>query len=368
MKIEDLIPNIDPNPMPGPYWLFKILLLITFLLHLLAMNMLLGSAFIALLAKFKKNQPLYQQLFENIKHKLPNLLAATITLGVAALLFVQVLYGQFFSTSSILMGWLWFMVIVILILAYYGLYYTSFRSKNGKHTTMIYLFSVIVIIFIAFIFSNNLTLSVQPAHWSAKYFNSPAGFHFHLEEATLWPRFLHFWVGALAIGGLFVALIGYFKKKKDPQLASFLIQHGGRWFMFATMAQVVIGVWFLIALPKTQMMLFMGKHMVASVFLILSIIFTLLTIFMMSRKLKGSINQVPVISISMITLAILTMMVIMRDILRDSYLRPYFKVEQLPFQTQQSVLILFLILFLVGVLLWLWMIKKFPFQKETEHE
>ncbi len=360
--MQNFIPALDPNPVPGPFWLFKLLLTVTFLLHLLAMNMLLGSAVIAFFARLKRQDEMHRRLFENLKHKLPNLLPATITLGVAPLLFVQVLYGQFLYTSSIIMGWFWFSVIILLTIAYYGYYFVSFRKSEGKFQTPVLLLSVLLTLVIAFIYSNNMTLALHPEHWAAKYFADPAGFNLHLNEPSLIPRYLHFVVAALAIGGLFVALTGYLKRKKDPEFARFLIRHGGRYFMFATMAQVIVGIWFLMALPKEQMMLFMGKNKIASAFLVLGLILTILTIIMMSRKLKGDLLQVPVFSIGMVILVIMVMMIIMRDILRESYLSPYFKLEEISFIPQWGVLILFLILFVMGTGLWLWMLKKYPFQ------
>ena len=38
MPAHDLIPSLDPIPLPAPYWVFKLLLVVTFTLHILAMN------------------------------------------------------------------------------------------------------------------------------------------------------------------------------------------------------------------------------------------------------------------------------------------------------------------------------------------
>ena len=57
--------------------------------------------------------------------------AATVTLGVAPLLFVQELFGRVFFTSSILMAWFWLAIIALLIPAYYGVYLYAFGLRNG---------------------------------------------------------------------------------------------------------------------------------------------------------------------------------------------------------------------------------------------
>src|SRR4030066_1191384 len=122
MPIDSIIPVIDPMPLPAPFWLFKFLLVFTFILHIIAMNFMLGGGIIAFFARLFSKSENHQRLFEDTSRKIPSLLAATITLGVAPLLFVQVLYGQFFYTSSILMAWPWFLVIVLLTVGYYGFY------------------------------------------------------------------------------------------------------------------------------------------------------------------------------------------------------------------------------------------------------
>jgi cell division septal protein FtsQ len=52
-------------------------------------------------------------------------------------------------------------------------------------------------------------------------------------------------------------------------------------------------------------------------------------------------------------------MSVMRDILRDAYLKPYFHPQQFAVKTQWSVFPLFLVLFIGGVVLWFVMLKRY---------
>ncbi len=204
MPPPNLIPTLDPNPLPAPYWVFQLLLIATFFLHIVAMNFVLGGGVLALVSRWcSNNHQSGERMFLDVAKKLPVLLPAAITLGIAPLLFVQVLYGQFFYTSSILMAWPWFLVLVLLTTAYYGFYYVSYRG--GRPTGRaggVMLCSVVLVFLIGFLFSNNLTLSQAPARWAGKYFANPAGWNLNLTEPTLIPRFLHFMVAAVAVGGL----------------------------------------------------------------------------------------------------------------------------------------------------------------------
>ncbi|MCI0515792.1 hypothetical protein L0128_21470 [candidate division KSB1 bacterium] len=363
MHPQTLIPEIDPNPLPGPFWLFEILLLATFLLHLLAMNFLLGGGVLALIAKWRsqKNE-YYARLFADLCKKLPNLLPATITLGVAPLLFEQVLFGQYFYTSSIILGWPWFFVLILLTLAYYGFYLVAFKhTQSAPVVNWILLLSVVCIFLIGFIYSNNFTLLETPQKWSPRYLDDPSGWNLNLDEMTLYPRYFHFFSAALAIGGLFVAAMGLFRWKKEPEYARFLIKWGGNWFMYLTMLQFIIGIWFLISLPRARMLIFMGDDLVATAAFLISMVTGLGAIFLMSNGLRRPDPRPFFYLAAGLTLITLIFMIIMRYNLRLAYLKDYFQPADFVIKTQWEVLPLFLVLFVAGIGLWVLMLRRFPF-------
>ena len=221
MIAPDLIPSPDPNALPAPYWVFKLFLLVTFLLHIVAMNAMLGGSIVALVGKWRsKGREGGNHIFFDVAKKLPVLLPATITLGVAPPLFVQVIYGQFFYTSSIIMAWPLFFVLVFITAAYYGYYYVSFRSGRAATDRIsgILLVSTILIAAVGFIYSDNFSLSQTPSRWAQKYFASPSGWSLNLSEPTLIPRYLHFVTAAIAVGGLLLILIAYSKWKTESNI------------------------------------------------------------------------------------------------------------------------------------------------------
>jgi hypothetical protein len=362
-----IIPTADPIPLPAPFWLFKLLLIVTFILHILVMNFMLGSGVLAAIAKFKaRKDENFRRLFEDLSRKIPSLLAATITLGVAPLLFLQVLYGQFFYSSSVLIGWPWFLVLIFLTLAYYGFYLIAF--KKGATTSKVgwvILLSVLLIFVVGFFYSNNMTLLLTPEQWAAKYHADPSGWNLNWGEQTLIPRFLHFFIAAMAVGGLFIASIGLFRWKQDTEYARFLIKFGGRWFMYVTMLQIAAGLWFLISLPREKMMLFMGDNVLATVALLIGIVGALAAIFFTSETLRKADPRKGFYLVSGLTIGVIIFMAIMRDALRDAYLTNYFSAKNFAVQTQWDVLILFLVLFVGGVALWLVMLKRYFFSPKT---
>ena len=104
-----VIPNPDPVGLPAPAWLLQFLLVFTFILHLLAMNFLVGGVvFMGIALRRSSRSEPFAKLGERLSRALPPTMAMTITLGVAPLLFLQVLYGQAYYTTSDLMAWPWF--------------------------------------------------------------------------------------------------------------------------------------------------------------------------------------------------------------------------------------------------------------------
>jgi len=221
------IPTPDPMPLPGPLWLMMALLLLTFLLHLLAMNLTVGGTAIALICTLRRKRDEFAgRLAAGLIRVLPVSLAFTITLGVAALLFVQVLYGNLLYASSILIGAFWIAVIPALIVAYYATYYT--KSHPGSSGTL--WLSLALLLAIGFVYVNNLTLMMAPQRWLAMYRDSAAGLHLNWSEPTLIPRYLHFMLGAFAIAGLMVFAAGVWTRSLHrAMLMTDKIQAGTVW-------------------------------------------------------------------------------------------------------------------------------------------
>jgi hypothetical protein len=357
-----IVPSLDPNPLPAPYWVFKLLLVVTFTLHMMAMNLMLGGAALALLARWRKSNAYGNRIFLDVAKKVPSLMAATISLGIAPLLFVQVLYGQYFYTSSILVAWPWFLVIVLVIAAYYGFYFVAYRGEQRSLAAgRAMLFSTTLVLVVGFIYTNNITLGLVPARWAQKYLNGASGWHLNLTEPTLFPRYLHFMTSAIAVGGLLLVLIAWANWKRDRQYALALFRFGGKAFLYANMAQIVIGMGFLVSLPREERMLFMGDNPLGAALLGIGMVGTFAIIFLMFAALRNGNIRLAGLGVTGITAVVIATMCVMRDILRDAYLKPYLNAQPFAVQTQWSPLLLFLGLFVAGVVLWAVMLWRYGF-------
>jgi hypothetical protein len=353
MDPTTLIPAADAIPVAWGWMEFFILL--TFVLHLLFMNTMLGMAGIALIDTFRKNRP--DSMAEDIGKKLPYTIAFTINMGVAPLLFLQVIYGHFMYVSTILMAGYWMAILLLLMIAYYGAYIYDFKYSL-LHSGKIFLMSLVVCIFliIGFLFTNNMTMMLQPETW-VRYFDESGGTLLNLSDPVLWPRYLHFMVASFAVGGLFMALVWSGKSRRDMPGASGKVRRGMRWFTHTTLVQIGIGLWFLIALPRNIMLLFMGDSGLCTGVFLAGILLTVVSLVF------GFKQQVMPTVIS--ATATIVVMAIMRDFVRSAYLEKYFTLSSLKVVPQYSPMFMFLIT-LVGGLFVVFILLKWAAQAGRE--
>lgn len=337
-----------PDTLPTPWGYFQFLLLLTFPLHLLLMNALIGSSAVAVYAHLK-GQPQSRALAYELAKAIPLLVALTVNLGVAPLLFLQVLYGHLIYASSILMGLFWIMIIPALLIAYYATYWYDFRfAALGRAGIAVLFGALLVLLGIGFLFSNNMTLMLRPETWSA-YLEQPGGTLLNTADPVLWPRYLHFIVGGMAVGGLFVAVYGRFLAKRDRSLGDYATALGKRLFLALTMVQILVGAWFLMALPRSQRLLFMGGDALATgCFVVaLALLAGLLVAALRDRlALTGGL-----------LVGLLYVMAFMRDFLRAGYLREVFHPGMLTVVPEYSPLLLFVATLVVGLALVAWMLR-----------
>ena len=344
--MTSLIPT--PDSIPTSWGYFQFFLLLTFPLHLLFMNSLLGSTCIAIYAHFKGSQQSKVLAYELAK-VIPLLVALAVNMGVAPLLFLQVLYGHLIYSSSVLMGLFWIMIIPVLLLSYYATYWYDFKfSSLGRAGILVLFFACCGFLFIGFLFSNNMTLMLHPENWDV-YLNNSFGTVLNTGDSTLWPRYLHFIIGGTGVGGLFVALYGKFLARKNRSLGDYASALGLKFFIALTLIQIGIGVWFLLAVPRVQMLMFMGHNMLATTCFLLALLLIVALLITAFRK--------KIYATSILLLALVYAMVFIRDFVRGGFLQEHFAPEMLTVSPEYSPMVFFLVTLVIGLALVVWMVR-----------
>lgn len=365
-----IIPTADSMPLPGPVWLLKTLLFAVFILHLLFMNCMLAGGVTALFNAIRgrsERHPLSRRLAVELGRMLPVLVAFTVTLGVASLLFVQVLYGNLLYASSILIGVYWFSVVLLVMLGYYGFYFFNLNAGERASTTSIVVlaFSVLCFLVIGFIFTNNMTLMWSPEKWLAMYRARPSGFHLNTSDISIWPRYLHTVIGAFGVFTAALAHYGTIRFKKDPEYGGWLVRRSSVVFAGTTVLQFLVGMLFLMSLPKPVAMVFFTDAVGVSVFavaLLSTLAATILLLVGGTAKQPGPLVHA---GLGMVVITVV-LMVVMRDMVRTAYLQPYFQVSRLQVSPQTGVIVVFLLTFAGGLATLVWMLRKVA-QGKSKH-
>lgn len=329
------IPYIEE--VPGSPLIFLFLNLFTFILHLIAMNLLLGLTLIVLFDLRTRSYFMQGKKLLN----LPVIFAFTINFGIAPLLFLQVLYGHLFYTSSILMASYWILLIPILISSYYCVYILT-KSVRLYLNPLILIIVSILLLWVAFMFTNNMTIMIQPSKF-LNYFENSKGTFLNLSDPMLWPRYIHLLVGATAVTYLFLALVTHFRSEHTDLIVRFL-----KLFSNLTFIQLPVGIWFLTSLDKEVLSFFISNFYY--VFLLLLGVLSGIISAIVARKGK-LIPTIIFLSITIIS------MVITRHNLRTLHLKPYFSIDNLVSSPQTFNLILFVLILLVGLGIVSWLLK-----------
>lgn len=341
------IPSADTIPVAWG-WL-QFLLLLTFPLHLLAMNAMVGGLAIGVVQQFRGGDSA-GKLAHRIAVALPLVIAFTVNFGVAPLLFLQVLYGQFIYTSSILMGIFWITVIPVLIIAYYAAYLYDFQfARLGSAGKWLGLLILLILLGIGYVFANNMLLMSLPDQFS-QYFQHRDGSLLVSGQKVFGPRYLHMMAGAIAVGGLFVALLGKFRAASNPELAGHAASVGMKTFFSMTIVNAAIGIWYLVSLDKETMMLFMGRDLAATIcFLLALALVVLVLIASYKKRLLATLTG---------TVVLVYLMSFLRAWLRTDLLADYFDLGKLQVDPQYSPMLLFLFCLVAGIICVGWLIAK----------
>lgn len=354
MNPASLIPTADA--LVAHWGWFQFFLMLTFPLHLLAMNATLGTALVAAIAHKMPGEH-HRGLSHELAKSLPFLVAFTVNLGVAPLLFVNVLYGHMLYSSTVLMGLFWLAIIPILIIAYYLAYFYDFSFKRlGNLAMPVVLLVLTLLLVVGFIFTNNMTMMISPASWT-RWFTTPGGTLLNLSDPTLLARYLHMMTGSLAVGGLFVALYSATILKGQSAVSAAGIKLGMTLFSWLTLLQIVVGTWFLLVLSPEVMKRFMGGAVGATALFAAGILLALATLFTGFKRMVW-----PTV---WLTLPLVYVMSFMRDSVRTGYLAPFFDMSTVPVKVQWSPLAFFLVTLIFGVGLIVWMVLQLPALKRT---
>lgn len=329
----------DSNVLPAPLWLITSLHILTLTLHFAAMNFLVGG----IVAVFAGRIPNRWQnpTVRRFIALFPTAMAVTVTLGVAPLLFLQLVYPAQMYSASIVSAWFWIMVIPAAILAYSLLYAASFASKAGTAAVGRYLWPALAaLVYISLVYSSVFSLAERPGLMRELYGSNQTGLVWNPRAGDYVLRWLHMLAGAVTVGGFFVGMLA----REDAEA----YRAGKRVFTWGMAAAALAGLAYLGSLQDVLLALMRSPAIWA---LTVAIVLSAGSLHFFYRRAFAASG--------LMLFASLLLMVVARHEVRLLRLRDTFDPASVRVVPQWSALALFLVSFVVALALIAYMLRLF---------
>jgi hypothetical protein len=235
-------------PIPGPSWLFHLLWLATFAVHVVGVNVVLGSSILGTLASFDPDRAFGRGVARFFAEVNTWAIALTITFGIAPLLFLQVLHGRLFYSATVILSPVWLGLLLLLMAAYYLTYAARYRLRAGKGAALPLALSALLFLFVAAIQVAVHLLSVQPVRWEGVLVQPWTA----LADRAVLPRFLHFVLAGITLDAVLLAwsAVRRVPEESGRAPASARATFGVKIALLATALQLVVGLWLTISVPR----------------------------------------------------------------------------------------------------------------------
>jgi hypothetical protein len=267
MNSSWILSLMDQTGAPAHPALFLVLGVVTFSLHIAAVGLTLGTLLLALFGAFSSN-PYWQRLCGTLGFTAKVAVGAAVVLGVAPLLFVQVIYDPFWYVSNVLSAWPAILFLAALMVGYLLLYVwyganhdyaadgTPIARKGEVKGGVWLLIALALFLVCGFIMHALAYQELLPGEWMNWYAPNghidPSGTSLH--QASL-PRLAFMLLMALPItSGWIYALRGFIKSRgeADAGYLDFLSKLGCKVGLAgAVLAAIAFGAW-MYTLPETM--------------------------------------------------------------------------------------------------------------------
>jgi len=214
LQINTPVPKDIPLPLPLPEWLLVTLLIVSFLFHIIFINLMVGGSLVTLWAQIKG---LKDKRFDNFAHEIAKTITVNkslaVVLGVAPLLSINTLYTVYFYSANALTGFAWILIIPLVTIAFLLTYlhkYTWYSLEKNKTIHIgIMALAVLNFLVIPLIFLTNVNLMMFPEKWG-----TVKGFISALLLPNVFPRYFEFLGACIAVTGIFI--VWYNGRKNYP--------------------------------------------------------------------------------------------------------------------------------------------------------
>lgn len=309
----------DPAGVPAHPVLFQGLMILTWVLHIAFVHLALGAAGLAIYAFHRRGQGAYWERLSMAMTKVAKIgVSLLIVLGVAPLLFTQVIYDPQWYASNVLSGRWAIAFIFTLIVAYcswFAFYYAN--HEGAKRHIGLYAWLAFALFCLDGLIMHVLSYqALLPDQWMTWYAPGGkvdmSGAHLH---AIQWPRYLFIMSLALpAVGVFLIAYAHYFAARADrePDYRAFAGRLGQRLAIWGYAISLVLLLAWQFSLPVATGLVThpVGWLLAAALGLM----------WLWVRGLKTPVQSyMPLLG----GLGVLAVLALWREIIRIAYLKPF---------------------------------------------
>lgn len=364
MNPTELIGPSSPLGYPAPYWFLVLFKVLGFTLHLVPMNLWYAGIVLAMLLHWRGDEQA-RRLSSRLMQQMPIIIALGVNFGIVPLLFIQVAYYKVFYPATILMAWPWFSVIVLLTLAYYGVYIYVIGLRENRLTRrrqIVGWVTALLFIVMGFLFSNAFSLMTNVEAWPALWqrtsvAGAPLGLALNTSDPTLWPRWLMVFGLALTTTAAYVVVdAAFFARQESDDYKRRAVQVALRVYTVGLVWFAAAGSWYVFGTWRTDVreMMLSGPLMILTGVTAIGPGLPWLLILGQRRGVKRGLAAATALA----QFLVLALNAISRQIVQNAELSRFLDVRAEPVVIQWSPLVLFLLAFVVGLGIVAWMLSR----------
>ena len=279
MTPDMLLALRDPAGIPAHPLVFLVLGVLTFALHIAAVQVMLGAASLTLRGAFSADLR-WRRLAAAMLTTAKIAVSVAIVIGVAPLLFVQVIYDPFWYTSNVLSAWWVIGFIGLLIAGYIALYIFYWKNHDivadGGRGGLWMVASIALLLAVGFIVHSLTNQMLFPEHWMGWYAPkgvvNPDGHSLHYWNL---PRFLFFIALSAPVTGAWVyGYRRYLQGAQEPDAAYIgWLRKLALWMMvLGGGVSVLIGAAWMFTLPEKMAWFASSVWMVMALVALLAVV------------------------------------------------------------------------------------------------
>jgi len=291
MNTEMLYALRDPAGVPSHPIVFLVLGVVTFALHMAAVQVMLGAGVLTLRGAFSAER-YWRRLAAAMLTTAKIAVSVAIVIGVAPLLFVQVVYDPFWYTSNVLSAWWVIGFILLLIAGYIAMYVFYWKNHDieadGGRGGIWMVASLALLLSVGFIVHSLTNQMLFPENWMSWYAPNgvvqPDGKSLHYWNL---PRFGFFIaLSAPVVGAWLFAYRRYLQASEQPDAAylAWLAPLAQKLMIVGGVVAVVLGAIWMATLPEKMAWFAMSPWSFIA-------LLALLATVAMPLLLKGKLDQ-----------------------------------------------------------------------------